>query len=326
MRNLKLVTGALILSTLSAFASEKCGGDCSGGGSSLQGKLLDDKVRSNTAELSTGTPEFEKVMQLNNILVERLPLFGMRFAEFHFGGGKRIRFVLVDQLPEIKASDTRHEVADKLVAFQRGPIVWTLRDFYENASAEEKTTFRIHEFLVREKMKVSPLTSRDRDEVVNMAAMFSDFLHGQYDIKSFPEANELRDTLKANHFETGASKKEYEEALALFEKVEKALNKACDEKSPDPAAFNEITRILRYLKNSPNNGTSEELQKMYLEIWSHVKNNTGGDFSREKLCTLHLEGQEDTELLESLDLRPLEARALWQRELLDGILEMVEKG
>lgn len=281
--------------TTPALANSCVGGDCSGGGSSLQGQLLDGRARDNTirfpAELS------QKISRIGESF-DGLQDMKERFYDFTYAETTKKRFILVDRLPQQRSSDVKHDVADQLVALQRGPIVWVLQSFYERANDDDKVAFHLHEFLVSEKLRKGPLSKNDMDEVVNVTASLSDRLRGAQN--PLPPQR-LQELLVANNFEPGITKREQDAFNNYTMRLLALLQAACADNKPNARMHREIMVMLRLAENTKTDElASKPKRKRYADFLDSVKKSLKGDFSAKNICNFMKEDAETLRLEDEL--------------------------
>lgn len=300
-----LLTAVQLLFGLSIFCAPPAlaaGGADVGGGSSYQGKFLDKNAQENTLLWYVKSPVFIKLDTLDKILEKRLTGFRSAYINFHFNIETKKRFILVDQLPPAQETDAKHDVADTLVALQRGPIVWTLRSFYEKATDDEKVAFHIHEFLVSEKLKRGPLTKRDMEEVINVTAFICENLaYDQAGHIPFVGGENLNRLLEANHFSSFLTEAEFAQLAEISKRIGEALEKGCDAKGKDRKALHSLNQLMTFLKNKKTDAlASSEMKKLSGDSWDHWNKELKGDFSARNICRLYRESLEDEKLEEAL--------------------------
>jgi hypothetical protein len=255
------------------------GGDTSGGGSSLKGKLLDSKIKADTIKHYNDKALGDRLEVIHRLLDGTLPDLSRRFSNFYFEHTSTAkRFILVDELPKV------HEAADGLVGLQRGPNVWVKRSFWDGADGSEKADFFLHEFFVSEKLKNGALGPVEREEVVNTTAAISEkadqigFLASQ----GFPIAygRELQGVLEKNHFEAALRKDERDRSRSIGDKLFKGLQKGCGVKKPDPQALEGFYNLMKYVKrhakdNDESAAMRKEFQGMVDQFEDGVKEHDG---------------------------------------------------
>jgi hypothetical protein len=301
-RSFSLIAMALALAlgtVASAFARSCTGGDCSGGGSGVADRFFDALARENTLQLTNEVharlrPVLRAFEQLQDVGENSINGYGL--SQFLFSTSRQ-RFVVVDKLPEAINGDVKHDMADRLVALQRGPMVWVEKKFAENASAEDLATFLIHEYLVGEKLKTGPLSRTDMDQVVHATAAIMETFPAHSSVSISNEDVVLQRILNRNGFREGLNRQQFIGHMRLFSRFYEVIEGLCKDALSEADGLRQIGRFSRVIRSRATDQTlplaaREEYQKIDREISEKV----GAVPTKAKICELYEDGLLDNEL------------------------------
>lgn len=294
-----LLAAVLCLAALTSLSALAGGSD--GGGTEINGHVLDTQVRDNTIIFRKDEEITHRISNLENALNVSLPDVGTRFYDFIEDPATRKRFILADKLPNPQAPDVMHSVGDRLVGLQRGPNVWVLKDFYSTANADDRFNFAVHEFLVSEKLRNGRLTEQDKEEVLNVSAYLSKYINklpadGGPATPDLPglqayyanvrlDASSLQKLFGANHFEPGMTAAEHQELSAASDKLNQAIDKACPKSGINYTAAKQVTLILNWFRaQGTDENSSEAKRTLYKHFMSEIDQKLGGKQDIKTIC------------------------------------------